>query len=280
MPFPFFRLPFELRYIIYQYLFTPEYGEDLIAPDVGHSHLTMRLNQSDGGEWPAVIRLNCQALPLMRTCKQAHDESTNILYGSNTFCFEDVLYNPQDTSWLSDSFDCSPHLCGIFPLYPFLSVIGRANRMKLRHLDLKFYTYTTYAIPCEASVWDSKDKADRSVASSVSNALDFLSQSHQLQSLVLNFEGSYWSLARFSVCFSKDSEIYRSLTQFKAIRKLKCCVDMYLLYKLNDAKYMVYEEAVENYHELRAELAAAYALESRHLAPSSTKNTLQSDPIA
>lgn len=223
------------------------------------------------------MNLNCQTLSLMRTCQQAHNESTNILYGDNTFCFEDVLRD-QDNILPSVEFsDACPPLLEGFNLYPFLSVIGRANGTKLRHLDLKFYTF--YAVPNDVSVWDTNYDAARSLASSVNSALDLLSQSHRLQSLVLNFEGLYCSMARFSFCFSRDSDLIRSLVQFKAIGKLKCGIDIGRLYELDDAQYAKYEEAVHNYHDLRAELAAAYALESKRLASSSTKDSLQSHPI-
>ena len=186
----------------------------------------------------------------------------------------------EQIKWSLDPSDFYPPHYEIFHFYPFLSVIGRANRMKLRHLDLKFYTYTICTGFGEDTVWDSKHKSDLSATSSISHALDFLSESHRLQSLVLHFYGSHWGMARFSFQFSKDSELYRSLTQFKAISELKCCVDMDGLFELDDAKYAVYEEAVDNYHELRVELAAAYALESERIASSSTKNGLQSDPIS
>ena len=216
----------------------------------------------------------------MRTCQQAHDESTSVLYGDNTFRFDDVPYDNDEFKWSLDSSDFYPSHYEILHFYPFLSVIGRANRMKLRHLDLKFLTYTDYAGISEDTVWDSKHKSDLSATSSISYALDFLSESHRLQSLDLHFQGSFWGMARFSFWFSKDSQLYRSLTQFKAISELKCYVNMDGLHDLDDAKNAVYEEAVDNYHELRAELAAAYALESERIASSSTKNGLQSDPIS
>ena len=152
--------------------------------------------------------------------------------------------------------------------------------MKLRHLDLQFGTYSYGATPSEDTVWDTKYNPDLRVRSSISNALDFLSESHRLQSLVLRFQKPYWALARFSFWFSKDSELYRCLTKFKAIKKLKCHVNIDALFELGDARNAVYEEAVDNYHELSAKLAAVYALESEGIASSSTKNSLQSDPIS
>ena len=276
MPFPFFSLPLELRYIIYQYLFTSKCQHNLIAPVVGRLHRATKLYQPERRRWRAIITFNCQALPLMRTCRQAHDESTNVLYGDNTFRFDDYK---EDVGWSLDPWNSYHAHSETYHLYPFLSVIGKANRMKLRHLDLKFHKYTLFAFPGEDTVWDTKYNLDLSVASSISNALDFLSESHRLQSLVLSFPGSYWGMAGFSLRFSKDSELYRSLTQFKAIRKLKCCLKMDGLYELDDAKYAVYEQAVNNYRELRAELAAAYALESERIASSSTKNGLPKDPL-
>ena len=274
MPFPFFRLPFELRYIIYQYLFTPEYRDSLIVPDMRHSDLP------DSGQRPAVKGLNCQTLPLMRTCQQAHDESTSVLYGGNTFHFGGVLYDKEDIRLIRESSDFYPAPCEVFHFYPFLSIIGRANQMKLRHLDLRLYTYAGCDFPGEDDVWHTKYKPDLSVTSPISNVLDFLSESHRLQSLILHFRGLYWGMVRFSFWFSKDSKLYRSLRQLKAIRKLKCRVHMDHLYELDDAEYAVYEEAVDNYRELKAELAATYALESGRVSSSSTKKGLQSDPTS
>ena len=152
--------------------------------------------------------------------------------------------------------------------------------MRLRHLDLQFGTYSYRLNRGEDTIWDTKYNPDLKMKTSISNALDFLSESHRLQSLVLRFQGSYWALARFSFWFSKDSELYRCLTKFKAIKKLKCCVNTDGLFELDDARNAVYEEAVDNYHELSTKLAAAYVLESEGIASSSTKNGLQSDPIS
>ena len=153
--------------------------------------------------------------------------------------------------------------------------------MKLRHLDLQFGTYSYLTIPGDDIIWDTKYNPDlRGRSSIISNALDFLSESHRLQSLVLRFQGSNWALARFSFWFSKDSEPYRCLTKFKAIEKLKCCVNTAGLFELDEARNAVYEEAVDNYYELSAKLAAGYVLESEGIASSSTKTGLQSDPIS
>ena len=55
--------------------------------------------------------------------------------------------------------------------------------------------------------------------------------------------------------------------------------DLEELDQLDDAKYAVYEKAIENYNELRTKLAAAYALESGRIDASSTKNGFQRDFI-
>ena len=279
MPFPFFSLPLELRYIIYQYLFTSKCRHNLIVPAVGRLRRAITLNRPDSGRWRAITGLNCQTLSLIRTCQQAHDESTNVLYSDNTFCFDDVLYDKEDMSWYFDLLNFPPIGCETSYFYPFLSVIGRANRMKLRHLDLNFHRYTTFPLLGDDNAWGIKYKHHHSVASFMRNALDFLSKSHRLQSLVLTFQGSHRSMAGFSFWFSKDSELYRSLTRFKAIRELKCRVNTRGLDEMDDAKYAVYEKAVDNYHELRAELEAAYEQKSASTASSTTKNSLQNDSI-
>ena len=276
MPFPFFRLPFELRYIIYQYIFTPEYRDSLIVIDLSPPGRLSRLDRLDIGQRSANIGLDCQALPLMRTCQQAHDESTSILYGDNTFGFDDLRYDDLTLDY-SDSYS---DYCELTHFYLFLSKIGRANRMKLRHLDLKFCTYSIFTVPGEDTVWDACYNPDLKVTSSISYALNLLSESHRLQSLVLHFSGSHRGMVRFSFWFSKDSELYRNLAQFKAIRKLKCTVNMDGLDELEGSKNAVYEEAVDNYRGLKAELAAGYALESECISSPSKKNGLQSDPVS
>ena len=213
------------------------------------------------------MNLDCQTLPLMSTCQQAHVENSNVLYGDNTSRFDDISYE-RGYQLVFGVFESRPLHRAIFHFYPFLSVIGRAKRMEF---GLKLYTYTFFACLGEDTVLDTKYHPGFSVASSISNALDFLSQSHRLQSLVLSFQGSYWGMARFSFRLSKDNELYRSPTQYQAIRKLKCCVDMDGLYEVDDA---IHEKAVDNYHESRVELAAAYALESERIASSSTKEWL------
>ena len=81
--------------------------------------------------------------------------------------------------------------------------------MKVRHVVLKFYTDLFVTFPGEGIMWNIMEKQDHSGASFISDALDFFSQSHRLQSLVLSFEESYRGMAGFSILFSKDSRLYR-----------------------------------------------------------------------
>lgn len=274
MPFPFFSLPFELRYMIYQDCFTPADKDQPIAPDVARLRREEEVNKPST---QTTITLKCLALPFIRTCQQAHQEGTNVLYGVNTFRFGDSPYHQEQ----SESGDAFTPFCHIIYMYTFLSVIGKANRLKIRHLELRFYSDSFITFPGERNVWNTYTGNDSWRVIYIIDVLDFFSESHCLQSLDLYLLGRYNGMAQFSVWFSKDSSLLRTLAQFKAIEKMRCRVENPPSdYRLDGAKNVVYKQAVDNYQELKVKLAAAYRLGRGQIDPSSAKNGFKNDSFS
>ena len=185
-------------------------------------------------------------------------------------------------------------------MYSFLSVIGKANQSKIRHVELVFDTEMFLTFPGQCSIWTNVDQYEIGGAGCISDALDFLSENHRLQSLYLSFEGLYEGMAGFSMCFSKDSRLARRFTQYKAIEKFECDIDgatpdivdlrrwsnELAWYGIANHQQLTLkkdcEEAIENYQELKLklELEAAHQKESGQHDSYPTKRRFQSDPIS
>ena len=84
-PFPFFRLPFEIRRMVYILLFRTLREHGIISPDSG------RIRCQDEATASAVQTLDV-SLSFLQTCQQAYDEGTTVLYEANIFRFDDVPY--------------------------------------------------------------------------------------------------------------------------------------------------------------------------------------------
>ena len=237
MPFPFFRLPFEIRLIIYRHLFTPTDRNTPIAPDVSrirrrreqhlfrvrmfakgrNPRLRRDIDQNKIELKPGTVTLKSQALSLVRTCQQAYEECTSVIYGDSTFQFDDEDDSLYKAAW-SDSGVFFPH-CEMIYLYPFLSEIGATNRMKIRHLVLKFNTESFVTFLGDNGLYAVRYEPSNGGASFINDALDLFSESHQLQSLSLVFSESSDGMAGLLAFFTKGSRLYRRLTQFKSLEK-------------------------------------------------------------
>ena len=286
MPFPFFRLPFEIRRLIYQDLFILDQKGNTIAPFSVRfcSHECPEITSLVSSSSPTYLSLrtlSCQALSLIRTCQQAHEECTDILYGDNVFRFDDLVAMNVPLSGVKGLY--TPH-CGISHMYFFLSVIGKANRLKIRHVQLRFYTrvFITFAGERDLRNNDCYDHS-KGKASYVSDALDFFSESHRLQSLILEFKGQHCGARGFSIWFSEDSRLLRKLAQFKAIEYMSCHVDDEQFSSfggLDDDTEALYNDAIDRYKEVKAKLMAAYPLETGQITSSSMSRRFQNDFIS
>lgn len=87
VPFPFFRLPFERRERIYGEIFQTTRQDNIIIPDPSQYR---RRND----EWFTDLadRIINYGLSILLSCQQAHVEGAKILYGSNTFHFDDTKH--------------------------------------------------------------------------------------------------------------------------------------------------------------------------------------------
>ena len=225
--------------------------------------------------------LQCQALALIRTCQQAHEEGTNVLYGVNIFRFDDIPYDMTPTGYIGSRSAFILPQCEMTFLYAFLSHIGKANRLKMRHLRLEFFSdaFVTFPEgPGRYNIWQSYGKGGYGGAVYVSEALDLLTDSHRLQTLKVGFSGSEDGVAGFSIWFSMNSMLIRRLAQFKGIQRFECSLKNSVSLKLNKAKYAAFMNAVNNYQELKVKLATAYPLEEGPIDPSSARGGFQSDP--
>ena len=82
--FPFFHLPPEIRNQVYSILFLSDHKWHLITPNV-----PLSLLPPESDLWPYRPVGISDSLSLLRTCQQAHEEATAILYGRNIFQFDD-----------------------------------------------------------------------------------------------------------------------------------------------------------------------------------------------
>lgn len=272
MPFPFFSLPFELRHMIYQDLFTPADKGRPIAPYVA----PLRRDHDPPGTQNTIL-LKCLALPFIRTCHQAYEEGTDVLYSVNTFRFGD---SPNEQKEMTRFMDVFAPFCEFIYMYAFLSAIGEANRLKIRHLELRFYV-KKYTVWPEERNWTAHTSDDSDRTTYIIDALNYLSRSHRLRSLDLYFYGRSRGMAEFSIWFSKNSSLLRTLVQFKAIEKMRCHVENPPShFRPENAQYFAYKKAVNNYQELKVKLAAAYQLERGQIESLSAENGFQNDSLS
>lgn len=171
MAFRFLDLPLELRTKVYRCLFfnggVAVYASGALCPE-------QTSNQDR-------ILIFAESIALLRVCSQTHSEGTVILYGSNTFYFDDCC---RDCTRYSEC--CCPKRSQITYLYSWLHSIGN-NRMKLKKLQISIQN------PCllvsaaergyETEVGDGEFSYDGSY---LGKAFDLLSLNHSLQKLELD----------------------------------------------------------------------------------------------
>ena len=187
MPFPFFRLPSELRNRVYSHLFESKHEQNLITPDA------TRCRQRNGINSHLADMVG--NLAFLRTSQQAHEEGTSILYGNNIFYFTDQAYGFEEHEIAG--FDTKLKSCDFVYLYSFITRIGVRNRSRLRHIRFSFSSLTYILYPHE-SKWGGGHL--------IGEALDLLSYRHNLQTLDVEFTED----DRFSMedCVEKENHCH------------------------------------------------------------------------
>ncbi|KAM0794547.1 hypothetical protein BDR22DRAFT_826823 [Usnea florida] len=175
--FPFFRLPPEVRNMIYRLLFETAHKDKIVTPDPAGSRRQNNLGQR-------TLNLS-DSLPLLRTCRMVHREATAVLYGSNVFRFDDHPHN--DDKHTIPGFNMSLPCCDLLTMYCFLVCIGKDNREKLQHIHLDFSDKSFIVYPEEPSTLRLYRNAG---ASFVGDAVDLLAASHHLKTFSVSFRSA------------------------------------------------------------------------------------------
>ena len=89
--FPFFRLPLDVRIMIYEEVFRTSRADKAITPDPFYHRRHLGKRYAERTVMYHVIRL--------QSCQQACDEATAVLYGSRAFFFDDTSYGFEDTKF-------------------------------------------------------------------------------------------------------------------------------------------------------------------------------------
>ena len=176
--FPFFRLPPEVRNMVYGLLFETAHKDKFVTPDPGGSRRQNNLGQR-------TLNLS-DSLPLLRTCQVVHREATAVLYGNNVFRFDDRPHNVDKHT--VPGFKMSLPCCDLLTMYFFLVSIGKGNREKLQHIQLNFSAYSFILYPEEIR---DRQKLDWNAgAGFVGDAVDLLAASQHLQTLSVSFDAA------------------------------------------------------------------------------------------
>ncbi|MCJ1454614.1 hypothetical protein MMC28_004967 [Mycoblastus sanguinarius] len=209
MALPFFRLPSEIRSIVYGILFTSPHEEKLITPDPEGSRQRNGVNKRG-------VCMN-GGLPLLRTCQQVHEEATAVLYGQNMFHFNDEPHG--DELYNVVGFNILLPWCDFVTMHVFLSRIGRRNRSKIQHLRLSFFSKYFITYPDQLPSWSPKGGG----GSCVADALELLCDDQNLQRVEILFPNEFRrGLTEFSDMFLKMSNqsIRTRLRRFRGVREV------------------------------------------------------------
>lgn len=139
---------------------------------------------------------NSMSVSILRTGKQIYGEAAPILYGKNHFTFIDGPAPRFSTMW------------DLVGMYAFFVIIGRKNRMSVRHLTIRLTKLSGVAYHGYARN-----------ARELGESFDILSQGHNLRSLHIEFgdwrrdKTTYWN-------FFMGKRLVENLVKMKGIGSL------------------------------------------------------------
>lgn len=247
MSISFFDLPREIRDMIHEKVFETPRRDKKIAPDLKYTRRR--------GKKSLAARTINNCLALLLSCKQASEEACTALYGRNTFYFDDtkrcflVLYKDaghckycQSTGRDDRAADASSSkhdiivpFCDMVYMHDWLSTIGEKNRMRLRHIELKFSSSTFFQTLDEWSCEGSRGICTFG-GDVLGRGLELLSWAHNLETLRITFkkpstkpryraEYERWStMHAFIHLFSSkhSGHVTDSLSGITGIKRLEC----------------------------------------------------------
>ena len=198
MPFELFRLPFELREMIYKAMFETSSQDNIITPDQNYTR--RRFTGRDLNDHTI-----SNGLGFLQTCQQAYEEAYPCLYKpENTYYFEDVQHGA-DTVYLEPDSKCARYgkrqelecqgwipcrrqlklpQCDFVAMPTWLEKIGERNRMQVRHIQLHFngLDFTRYG-----DRMNLESPQPYVGGEYIAAALNILAKAHSLESFTVSF---------------------------------------------------------------------------------------------
>ncbi|KAA6406618.1 MAG: hypothetical protein FRX48_09550 [Lasallia pustulata] len=217
MPFPFLKLPPEIRNKVYNLLLITSHPHRSLTPDI--------IGQVVRGEfeWNMCPDMG-DSVSLLRTCKLVHQEASSILYGSNWFYFMERPSLGEDDED-EDNGGADIPICDHMFVYPWLRLIGAQNRMHLRNLRLHFTGETFFYCRGESNRFTS-EVVTRTGGEYLVDALEFLGRGHALAMIEIVFSPLECTDTEFKQMFQhlfrrrSESRLIRQMESFSGLKQL------------------------------------------------------------
>ena len=206
-PFPFFRLPLDIRKMIYEEVFKTPLADKTITPDPWYRRRKLGRRFAE-----RTVKGNSA---LLRSCQQIHSEATGTLYGSHVFYFDDTSYEDENTAIEASAYCCyclgegsmttyngcldaynGNHYvmiprCDFVDMYDWLLSIGKRNRLKIRNIHISLSGSRYAKVLGEQHLIDNPLKPSPVGGDLIKEALALLARGHNLNTFGISFRQRY-----------------------------------------------------------------------------------------
>ena len=138
--------------MIYRSLYQLPETKQCITPDLFTTRCYLDNPRGKTKQPTPIMIIRKSGTGLLRTCKQVNTEATAILYGANTFTFEETMHPvransslslPEDRKLLSRLLSHGG-MNDLLQMKDFFQGIGVANRLKIRHLKIEIDVHSVF----------------------------------------------------------------------------------------------------------------------------------------
>ena len=198
MPFELFRLPFEIREMIYKAMFETSSQDNIITPDQNYTR--RRFAGKDLNDHTI-----SNGLGFLQTCQQAFEDAHPFLYKPKKTYYFDVVQHGADTVYLDPDSKCACYgkrqelecqgwnpcrrqlklpQCDFVAMPTWLEKIGERNRTQIRHIQLHFTgpVFTRYSDRMNLESLQPYIGGEY-----IDAALSVLAKAHNLESFTISF---------------------------------------------------------------------------------------------